>query len=499
VVRSLFEGRDQSRADHSTHSFLLYSNLMYTELFETVYPINTPKKAKGVLVTAVDPFALADEIGIEVGDRVIRVNDHDLRDFLDFQFYIGSEDFVKLEIIKKTGETAEFDVEVGEGEIWGLDFEYFSPRQCANDCIFCFCNQNPQGSRESLFFKDEDIRLSFLHGNYTTMSSISKLELDRIVEQRLSPQYVSVHATDPEVRRLLLGRKRADDVLGKMRYLADRGIELHAQIVLCPTINDGPELRRTVNDLAELHPQLRSVAVVPVVFTKLHNYRDKLTAITGEFCRKLINEVRPWQREFRNRFGATFVFLADEFYLRAGAQLPARSHYGDYPQIEDGVGMVRRFITDAERTLKQDLGAELDMKSGQLRGTVATGELFYPILSRYVDRLNDRYGTRLKVIAVRNQFFGEEVTVAGLIAGRDVLAARESIDGDFLIVPEQACLKSGHVFLDDLTIEDIQRELYIPVAHGGTSLLSMIGKASQLQRRSRVVAKPAHALQVGTN
>ena len=198
-------------------------------------------------MTAVDAFALGDEVGIEAGDRIMKVNGRELRDFLDFQFYTGSEDRVRLDVIKKSGEAQQIDVEVGEGEIWGLDFEYFAPRQCANDCIFCFCNQNPEGSRESLFFKDEDTRLSFLHGNYTTMSSISKMELDRIVEQRLSPQYVSVHATDPEVRRYLLGRKRADDVMAKMRYLADQGIELHAQIVLCPTINDGEVLRRTID------------------------------------------------------------------------------------------------------------------------------------------------------------------------------------------------------------------------------------------------------------
>src|ERR1051325_8176875 len=244
---------------------------MYTELFETLYPINSLKKEKGVVVSGVDAFALGSELGIEVGDKIMKVNGHDLRDYLDFQYYTGSEEFVILEVNKKSGDIVELEVEVGEGEIWGLDFESFAPRQCANDCIFCFCNQNPVGSRESLFFKDEDTRLSFLHGNYTTMSSISKMELDRIVEQRLSPQYVSVHATDPEVRRYLLGRKRADNVLGKMRYLADNGIDLHAQIVLCPQINDGEILKRTITDLAELYPALHSVAVVPVVFTQLHN------------------------------------------------------------------------------------------------------------------------------------------------------------------------------------------------------------------------------------
>src|ERR1041385_2153656 len=260
---------------------------MYTELFETIYRINTPKKEKGVVVTAVDPFALGDELGIEPGDRIVKINGKELRDFLDFQFYTGSEDRVRLNIIRKSGEETALDVEIGEGEIWGLDFEYFAPRQCANDCIFCFCNQNPKGSRESLFFKDEDTRLSFLHGNYTTMSSISKMELDRIVEQRLSPQYVSVHATDAEGRKYLLGRKRPDDVMGKMRYLAEHGIDLHAQIVLCPMINDGKVLRRTISDLATLHPHLSSVAIVPVVFTRLHNYRDGMTAVSDDFARAL--------------------------------------------------------------------------------------------------------------------------------------------------------------------------------------------------------------------
>ena len=456
---------------------------MYTELFETIYPINT-KREKGVVVTAVDPFALGDELRLQPGDRIMKVNGRDLNDFLDFQFLTGSEDRVRLDIIKNSGEAASLEVEVGEGEIWGLDFEYFSPRQCANDCIFCFCNQNPQGARESLFFKDEDTRLSFLHGNYTTMSSISKVELDRIVQQRLSPQYVSVHATDPEVRRYLLGRKRPDDVLGKMRYLAEHGIELHAQIVLCPSINDGQALKRTVNDLAEFHPGLRSVAVVPVVFTKLHNYRDRLTAVTDEFAQALIKEARVWQREFRRRLGTTFVFLADEFYLRAGVPLPGRAHYGDYPQIEDGVGMVRRFTVEAKRTLSRDLISECGIKPGSLRGTIATGELFYPILRRYVNQLNERCGARLSVAAIRNRFFGEEVTVAGLIAGGDVLAARDSIDGEFLIVPEQACLKSGNVFLDDLTLGNLESELQMPVSHGGASLRSLIDNAVELQRRA---------------
>ena len=482
---------------------------MYTELFETVYPINTPRKGKGVVVTAVDPFAIGDRSGIKPGDRILRINGREIRDFLDFQFYTGSEDRVSLDVVTGAGEARRLDVEVAEGEIWGLDLEHFAPRQCANDCIFCFCNQNPEGSRESLFFKDEDTRLSFLHGNYTTMSSISKMEMDRIIEQRLSPQYVSVHATDPEARRYLLGRKRPDDILAKMRYLADHGIELHAQIVLCPTINDGDVLRRTAEDLAELHPAptgrrrageygtdrsaswqggLTSVAVVPVVFTRLHNYRHLLTPVTDQYARELIKQVRPWQREFRRRFGQTFLFLADEFYLRAGVPLPGAPHYGDYPQIEDGVGMVRRFVREARRTL----AGQFDLQPGSLDGTIATGELFHPTLARFVDELNARYKTRLRTAPVRNRFFGEEVTVAGLLAGGDIIAARESgesIRGNFLIVPEQACLKSGHIFLDDMTLSDIEDRLDLPVSHGGGSLTAMLERAVGLEPQSEAAAQ----------
>jgi putative radical SAM enzyme (TIGR03279 family) len=454
---------------------------MYTELFETIYPINISKRERGVLVTSVDPFGIGDEIGIQPGDRITKVNDKLIGDFLDFQFYSGSEDIVRLEIRKQSGETFDLEAELSDGDVWGLDFEYFAPRQCANDCIFCFCNQNPAGSRESLFFKDEDVRLSFLHGNYTTMSSISKTELDRIVQQRLSPQYVSVHSTDPEVRKYLLGRKRTDDVLAKMRYLAEHGIELHAQIVLCPTINDGEVLRRTISDLSRLYPRLSSVAIVPVVFTALHNYRDRLTAVTDEYSRDLIGRIKPLQREFRTRFGNTFVFLADEFYLRAGLPLPGRPHYGNYPQIEDGVGMVRRFVTSAGRALNADLARRFGLTRRSLNGTVATGELFYPILSSLINRLNTRWQTRLKTVAIRNTFFGDEVTVAGLLAGRDLLANRDSIAGSFLIVPEQACVKSGHIFLDDETIGGLEQRLGIPVSHGGPSLTSLVERARNLE------------------
>jgi putative radical SAM enzyme (TIGR03279 family) len=269
-----------------------------------------------------------------------------------------------------------------------------------------------------------------------------------------------------------------------MRYLGENGIDLHAQIVLCPSINDGEVLMRTIDDLASLHPRLTSVAVVPVVFTRLHNYRDRLTAVSPEFSRELIRSLRPVQREFRTRFNSSFVFLADEFYLRAGVRLPGRRHYGDYPQIEDGVGMVRTFLTEADRWLAAPDRARAALKRGSLNGTVATGELFYPILSKVIERLNSVCGTRLETLAISNRFFGEEITVAGLMSGRDLVAAKEKIGGRFLVVPEQACLKSGHVFLDDLTLEDVESGIGRAAGHGGASLGSLIERARQLEARA---------------
>ena len=242
-------------------------------------------------------------------------------------------------------------------KISDLSFEQIVPRQCANACIFCFCNGNPADARPSLFIKDEDVRLSFLYGNYTTLTSITEDEMSRIIEQRLSPQYVSVHATDLDVRAYLLGiEKDRADIAPKLKRLLDAGIEIHAQVVLCPGINDGDVLRRTIADLAAEYPRISSVAIVPLGLTR-YNTDPRLTAVTPEFCRQTIAEVSAIQSELRERLGTTFAFLGDEIYLRAGRAVPTRSHYGDYPQIEDGVGMVRSFnndFTSLLRRLKQE-------------------------------------------------------------------------------------------------------------------------------------------------
>jgi putative radical SAM enzyme (TIGR03279 family) len=413
----------------------------------------------GVQVTGVEPGSLAEQMGIEPGDRLLKVNDDRLRDVLDWRFYAGGETDLVVTVEKADGEVWELDVELDDGDEWGLDFETIMPRQCANDCVFCFIKQNPAGARRSLFIKDEDVRLSFLHGNYTTMTSLTPREFRRIVEQRLSPQYVSVHATDPELRRFMLGRPKADDIVGTIGRLTAEGIEVHAQIVLCPTINDGAALERTVRDLADLHPGVVSAAVVPLGMSQLHSERERLTPATDAWCAEVIDQARPWQREFRRRLGTTFAFLGDEFYLRAGRPLPSVRHYGEYPQIEDGVGMVRRF----RRRVGEALARGGRVPERLRRGTLATGRLFHLELERAVRRVNAELGADLATLAVTNRFFGEEISVAGLLTGGDYLAARAAIEGDFLVIPADSLRSHDRVFLDGMPLADLERELGVPV------------------------------------
>jgi putative radical SAM enzyme (TIGR03279 family) len=429
-----------------------------------VAPAVTQIRRRGVEITEVTPGSLAAELELEAGDRVIRVNGRVVRDYLDFRFQTGGETELLLEVRKKSGEEWELDIEREEGEDFGLGFEQIVPRQCANECIFCFCKGNPETARPSLFIRDEDIRLSFLYGNYTTLTSITEDEMRRIIEQRLTPQYVSVHATDLDVRAHLLGidRKRAD-ISARMRRMLDAGIEIHAQVVLCPEINDGPVLERTVRDLAADHPRIKSVAIVPLGLTR-YNTDERLTPVTPEFCRRTIKEVGRLQREFRQSMGTTFAFLGDEIYLRAGERVPSRKHYGDYPQIEDGIGMVRSFDNEFRALRRRLLRREAAGKpTRRLDATVMTGMLFAPVLKAHVDRLNARFLTRLHVLGVENLYFGGDVSVAGLLTGGDLLAARERVRGDAVIIPS-SMIKSGEdVMLDGMTLDELKQQLGLPV------------------------------------
>ena len=425
-----------------------------------VTPAVTNIRRRGVEIADVIPNSLGAELELEPGDRIIKVNGRVVRDYLDFRFQTAGETELVFEVRKKNGDDWDVELERGEGEDFGISFEQIVPRQCANECIFCFCNGNPADARPSLFIKDEDIRLSFLYGNYTTMTSITEDEMRRIVEQRLSPQYVSVHATDLDVRAYLLGvDKQRADVWPKVRRLLDAGIEIHAQVVLCPGINDGEVLRKTIFDLAAEYPRITSVAIVPLGLTR-YNTDSRLTAVTPEFCRSVIDQLDPIQRQLRAQLGTNFALLGDEIYLRAGRRVPARSHYGDYPQIEDGVGMVRSFANDFARLTKRlEREASVNKKSA----TLFTGTLFGPELRKMIDKWNERFGTRLRVESLENTYFGGDVSVAGLLTGRDLLAARERVSGEFVVIPKQMLKSDEAIMLDGMTIAEVAQAMDRPV------------------------------------
>lgn len=434
--------------------------------------------AKGIKIISIEPNSLAFEIGLEPGDRIWTIEGRRVRDALDFMFLTSGEDLLNIEVVKASGEEWQVEVEKEEHEAWGIDFEPMTPRQCGNDCIFCFIQQNPEGSRASLWVRDEDIRFSFMYGNYTTLTTITKSEMDRVIEQRLTPQYVSVHATDLDLRAYMLGIDRRDDVIAKIKQFIDNGIEVHAQIVLCPTINDGKHLEKSIQDLAALHPGIVSTAIVPLGVTDKHKYRDRLIAVDDAYCAGIIDQVTPIQERLKERLGTVFAFLGDEFYIRAGRPLPGKSHYRivrergaadeSYPQIEDGVGMVRQFAEEHSRRMRllasrQKRGLFSEEQARRIHGTVATGELFYPILREKVEELNSRFGTRLKAAAIPSVFFGKGVTVAGLLSGVDFLEAKDSLSGEFLMVPPDSYRKSDERFLDGLTVGELAGELALPV------------------------------------
>ncbi len=450
-----------------------------------VTPAVTQLRRPGVIITEVTPESLGAELELEPNDRIVRVNGRPVRDYLDFRFQTAGETDLTFQVKKPNGETVEIEFDRDESEDFGLMFEQIVPRQCANECIFCFCKGNPDDARPSLFVRDEDIRLSFLYGNYTTLSSITEDEMKRIIEQRLSPQYVSVHATDLKTRAYLLGvdESRAD-ISDKLHRLLDADIELHVQVVLCPGINDGAILEKTLRDLAAHYPKVVSTAVVPVALTR-YNTDERLTRVTPEFCLRTIKEVEKLQKEFRRTLGVTFAFLGDEIYIKGGVDIPSRRHYGNYPQIEDGVGMVRSFVEGFERVIQRkdaqtqslenvrthDLALiPLDQRSKTEDnlpktgfGTIMTGEMFAPTLRELIGRYNSLTGSRLIVLAVPNTYFGGDVAVAGLLSGKDFLAVGDQAVGDFVIIPRVTIKSDEPIFIDGMSYDELKTRFPLPV------------------------------------
>jgi putative radical SAM enzyme (TIGR03279 family) len=417
--------------------------------------------AEGVVVSAVRPRTPAAAGGLAVGDRILAINGRPLRDAIDFQFY-GAEDRLALSV-ERNGARRALSLTRGPGIELGVELEAPRPGDiatCANKCVFCFIHQLPKGMRRSLYVKDDDFRLSFLHGNYITLSDLDEPSFERILEQRLSPLYVSVHATDPELRWALLGRPRhSAEILPRLERLAKAGIRVHAQIVLCPGLNDGAHLERTVHELAPLHPHVATTAIVPVGLTRHRERLPSLRTLTDAEAGALVDTVDGWQANFLPRLDSRFVFLGDEVYLQAGRALPPAEAYEGFAIAEDGIGLVRRFEDGLARARGRRRTAR-----GPRRVTVVSGELYGPRLARQLEGLVPA-GLDVRVVAVPNAFFGGSVSVTGLLTGQDIqrhLAAQGN-PGDVVLIPAVALRDGDGVFLDDLTPADVARALGVDV------------------------------------
>jgi putative radical SAM enzyme (TIGR03279 family) len=434
-----------------------------------------PSSTEGVVVAQVRPRSAAAQAGLLTGDRLVAINGVTLRDSIDFHFQ-AAEGRLRVEV-QRNGCQASLTVQREAGKDLGVELLPPRPAEistCANKCVFCFIHQLPKGMRKSLYVKDDDFRLSFLHGNYITLTDLGEEELARIEAQRLSPLYVSVHATDPELRHALLGRpKIKGELLPRMARLARAGIRMHAQIVLCPEWNDGPHLERSVRDLAELHPGVATVAVVPVGLTRFRERLPALRTVTLAEARDLVATIEGWQREFRRRLGSRLVFAADELYLQAGLEPPEARDYEGFPLLEDGVGLVRRFTDGFRRALQRQPPKVHPPRSV----AVVTGEMFAPRLAALLDQVRVQ-GLVATVVPVANGFFGGNIAVAGLLTGRDILArlADHSL-GDLVLVPDVALRDEANVFLDDLNPADLEAALGTlvrPVASAPRALLKAL-------------------------
>lgn len=416
-------------------------------------PAHRGKDAQRLRVIAVEPESLASRIGLEPGDEILELNGKPLLDVIDFQFQAAS-------IGRRTSITTQkgkITFVRREWESFGLEFESIEPMTCANQCVFCFVHQNPAKVRKSLHIKDEDYRLSFLFGNYLTLTNVDEEEMQRIIDQRLSPLYISVHATEPGLRARLLGIPEYDGFLGKVERLAAAGITLHGQVVLCPEWNDGANLDRTIEDMVKMHPFVASLAIVPLGMTDHRKNLPQLTPFTPEIARATIAHIEPIQKKFKKKLDTPFVYLGDEIYIMAGAELPPASHYREFPQIENGVGMVRTFLKQFNTAIRKKTAARPS-------GTVCTGKVFYPYLKESVDRL----GMDLKVVAVESAFWGKGIGVAGLLTGGDFIKAlKGKVHGDFVVLPSECMIGDDYLFLDDLTIKDVERELGVEVLPSG--------------------------------
>lgn len=414
------------------------------------------------IVSDIVPGSIAEELGIRPGDKLLAIDGHEIEDIFDYQFYVEDEEIVLL-IEKPDGEQWELEIEKEADEDLGIEFgqglmdEY---RSCYNKCIFCFIDQMPKGMRDTLYFKDDDSRLSFLQGNYVTLTNMSSHDIERIIRYRLEPINISFQTTNPELRCRMLHNRFAGEALKKVDMLYQGGIEMNGQIVLCKGVNDGDELERSIRDLTSYLPLLKSVSVVPVGLTKFRSGLYPLDPFTKEDARDVLDVIHRWQEKIYQEYGIHFIHAGDEWYLLAEEDVPEEERYDGYLQLENGVGMLRLLFNEFAEGYDALTG---DDRRDEL--SIATGKLAYPYLCKMAEKITEKFpGVRIHVYCIRNDFFGERITVSGLITGQDLMAQlKERELGRRLLIPCNMLKTDEDVFLDDFTVEQVSGALQVPI------------------------------------
>ncbi len=426
-------------------------------------------------IVYVEPGSLAEEAGIEAGDLLISINGHEVLDVLEYR-YLMSEYEVNVRIEKPNGDLEEITIENDYEDI-GIEFEYGlmdNAKSCTNKCIFCFIDQLPKGMRETVYFKDDDTRLSFLQGNYVTLTNMKDEEIERMISMHISPINISVHTTNPELREKMLNNRFAGKIYDIMKKFRENNIHMNCQIVLCPGINDKEELERTVFDIRKLYPCVDSLAIVPVGLTCHRKDLYPLREYTGEEAKAVIEQVSVWQERFLKEIGTRLVYLSDEFYLNAKMPMPKPYEYEGFPQLENGVGL----ISGMEEEFSSALSL-LKKKKRNREVSVITGELAYDFINSMAKRIEEKAeGVKVSVYAVKNEFFGGGVNVSGLVTGGDIIKQlKGKINTRYALIPEVMLRDNDDIFLDDVTVADLERELLVKiktVANDGYDFLEKV-------------------------
>lgn len=413
-------------------------------------------------IIKVESESIAEELGIQAGDTLLSINGKKVNDVFDYRYLIN-DDYIEVEIKKNNGEQWILEIDKDFDEDLGIVFEnglMDNAKSCSNKCIFCFIDQMPPNMRDTLYFKDDDSRLSFLQGNYVTLTNMKQKDIDRIIYYHLSPINISVHTTDLELRKAMLKNKFADNLFNYMQQFAEAKIEMNCQIVLCKNINDGKQLDKTIEDLSKYIPHIKSLSVVPVGLTKYRDNLYKLESFEQQDALNIINQINSWQKIFKDKYNNRFVFASDEFYLTANIEVPSIEVYEDFPQIENGVGMMSLMEYEFREALSK---ATSDNTQRQL--SIATGEAAYDFICKLSKMVENKFiNTHIKVYKIINNFFGGKVTVTGLLTGQDILTQLNKKDlGNYLLLSKSILKADDTILLDDINISELETKLNIKI------------------------------------